>query len=96
MENFGKFMLVLIFMVVGTFLGAYVVTKLWGWFVVGAFGVPQISMATAIGLSILISLFSLKYKEESDDFETLTKKFIFAITGKLVALLFGWVVYLFV
>ena len=36
---------------------AYVIMKIWDWYVVSAFTLPQITMATAFGLSLLASLF---------------------------------------
>jgi hypothetical protein len=44
-------------MIVGAVVRAYVVAKLWGWYMVAAFGLPQISMTTAFGLSLIMAVF---------------------------------------
>jgi len=38
---------------------SFVITKLWGWFIVGQFGLPQIGVWHAYGLLTLASCFSV-------------------------------------
>lgn len=72
-------------------LGGWVITKLWGWYVV-PFGIPQISLAHAIGLNYLITYLTACYHKES---RTLTERIIIPIATPLIFLLMGWIVSLF-
>jgi len=47
----------LIALLVSAVVRAYVIARLWGWFMAPAFHVPEISMSTAFGLSLFASLF---------------------------------------
>ena len=74
---------------------AYVLSVLWGWFVV-PLGVPPISIAWAYGLSCIVGLFWYNALS-SDSTETgLAKAFsglLKVILVPLLALFFGWIAY---
>ena len=73
--------------IVGTFLNAFALTKMWGWFIV-PLGVASIGMAHAWGLTMLISWLTNHSYKTSDDqgLGVLVGK---AIIYPLFVLLFG-------
>jgi hypothetical protein len=85
----GEYVLgcVLIFIMIplGIFMRGWALTMMWGWFVV-PFGVMQISMPHALGLSGCIALFhgistaSTKNKSGEDDSPAVTVGKVFAMT----------------
>ena len=52
----GLLVLAVVAIVVGAVMNGYVLSVLWGWFVVPVFSVPPLSIATAIGLSLAIGM----------------------------------------
>lgn len=75
---------------VGTILWrGYVLAILWGWFAVPAFGLPQLTIAQAIGVSIVVGM--LTHQGFKDDRE-LGPLVALALLGPLVSLLIGWIV----
>ena len=70
---------------------AWVLTILWGWFIV-PFGLPALGIAWAIGIAATISIFTAKpVKSEEGDNSSLA----FAIVQPLMALLIGFVAHSF-
>ncbi len=83
--------------------GGWVFSILWGWFVVPVFGLPQLSVVQAIGLSLMIGYMTHHLKsddkdngddEDSAGAKTL-KNLLFAIFYPLLILSLGWVIHLF-
>lgn len=68
--------------------------KLWAWFVVAPFHAPDISVPTALGLSMLVNYTTrhgqrTPYKEE--EFTTVLLRLLFECIGMpLLVLAFGW------
>lgn len=95
MKELLIFVVSLALTVVATLWEAFVITKLWAWFIVPFFGLAPISLAMAVGFSALFALFAYQYiptnvsKEnmESFLFEGLFTKFWIA----LMALTIGWI-----
>ena len=54
-------------MVAGTILRGWVLSILWKWFMVSAFGLPVLSVAAAIGVSIVVSLMTFQYVYTEDN-----------------------------
>lgn len=81
-------------------LRAWVLTVLWGWFAV-PYGAPAIGIATAIGISLIVSMFTHNIsKEKSIKIKTMND-FTAEVMGRafgnpLATLLIGWIVSLFV
>lgn len=82
------------------FVRAYVICKIWGWYVVSAFSLPEISLSTAFGLSLLATLFvppSIpRTSEGGKDWVELVGEIIGLFIGQLlgyglVLILGGWV-----
>jgi len=61
-------------LVTGFFLSNFILTKLWGWFVVPIFSVPQISMVQSMGLTLLVG-YVLRSSLMVDGKEKLKKEF---------------------
>ena len=79
----------------------FVLTILWGWFVVPAFGLAPLSVPVAIGLSTIIGMY-MKVKIDDEAAKTSDEKAKEVITSIVVAavkpawlLLIGWIVTLF-
>lgn len=80
----------------------FVGTKLWTWFMVSTFGLPYINTVQAIGLTLLISLFS-PWKSYSDKeldeakatspAASLVSTLIHLLTASII-LLMGWLVHM--
>ena len=56
MKEIGFMAVVAAALVVGTLWKAYVLTILWAWFMVGQFNAPALSIPSAIGVSLVVSL----------------------------------------
>ncbi len=79
---------------VSSILCGFVLTVLWGWFVVPTFGLPQLSLVPAIGVSMVASYLSHQYIPSKDG-DSFTSALAYSITYPLITLLFGWIVHLF-
>lgn len=76
-----------------TIFSGFVITKLWMWFVIPAFGLQPLSIPLALGLGTLVSYFAWRQKD-SEVGET-TKDFIKAMMVIYIRpalfLLIGWI-----
>ncbi len=76
----------------------YAFSVLWGWFVMPYFGVAALSIPVAIGLTMVVSFLTYQFTHTEDN-RSSREKIIEGITIGLLrpafALLFGWVVTLF-
>ena len=77
-------------MVATAIMRGYVLSILWGWFVVPIFGVPQIGIAQAIGVAMVVSLMTHQYvpQKEKDRWMPV----ITALLTPVFALAIGWIV----
>lgn len=76
-------------------LNGWVLTKLWAWFIVTGFGVEPIGIATALGISLIVSMMVPKPKTQPNEADTLLAIGSIAgasVGGSLGALGFGWVI----
>jgi hypothetical protein len=75
-----------------TLLGAFTTMTLWMWFGV-PLGLPQIGMAHAVGISLLVSNFkTLPNINEKKPDESFGEVILKTIVANLFFLAFGWVV----
>lgn len=74
----------------------YVLSTLWGWFLVPALGLPAISIPSAIGIDLVVSYMTHQYRENTNDLgrdvEMLIKGMVYSTGRPAVALFFGWIV----
>ena len=81
---------------VGAVVKGWAFIKLWGWFVVPAFGLPGVTMAQAIGIGALISLLTHQISEcEKEEKSIIARTFstcMGLILGPIVVVGFAWLV----
>jgi len=98
METFGKFMTVVLGMIISPIINGFVILKMWAWFVVPIFETHPLKLAEAIGLMFLVNYLKIGRNKETtkDNFwgEFVTNIFFLIIMSGF-ALLSGWVVTLF-
>lgn len=74
----------------------WVLTVLWGWFVVPTFALPKLSIAVAIGLTLIVGMFkSYQVKNEEKSTEDKVVEWVAGILVPLFILFLGWIVHLF-
>ena len=96
---FGLFVAAIALIVVGSIMNGWVLSIMWGWFVVPLFGVPVLKVAPAIGVALVAKMLthqsSSKSNEKKDTSETVGE-LIAAFLSPMVTLLIGWIVLQFV
>ena len=98
MENFGKFMTVVLAMIITPIINGFVFSKLWFWFIVPTLQMQPLRVIEAIGIIFLINFIRVKRDKEADKnkfWETFASNMVFIVFMAGFALLFGWVVTLF-
>lgn len=73
----------------------YVLSKLWTWFIQDKFGLPAIGIATAIGISYIVTLLTYQYyyiKDERTEDQKIASGFLILIFIPLLSLIFGSIV----
>ena len=61
-----KFLMILVFWCIGLvnlMLQGYVLSTLWGWFLVKPLGLPALEVVPAIGLTLIVSLLVARFRE---------------------------------
>lgn len=69
-------------------LKAWVITILWGWYIVPAFGLAPLRMVYAFGLALLVSYLTFHYTEDKRGFWA---KLGFGLFSSVMVLLVGWI-----
>ena len=81
---------------VGYIWSGYVLTILWGWFVVSTFGMPALQLAPAIGLAVVVGYLTHQYipkmPKEGSSFDQMAHSFGHMALKPAMALLVGWIV----
>ena len=79
-------------------LNGWVLSILWGWFLV-PLGLAPISVISAIGIALILNYIQKDFKAEETEGDTAIDKFVNAITKALAkplgALFVGWIITLF-
>ncbi len=73
----------------------YVLTILWGWFIVPTFNAPALSVATAIGIATVVGMFSSVQNESKDEdkkYSALALYFVNGFVTPALALGIGYLV----
>lgn len=93
--------LVVVFsLILGPIWSGYVLTILWGWFMVPAFSLPVLHTANAIGLCIVVRYLTWQLVDcqepKRDAMEKVIRSAMFAFGSPAFGLAFGWIVHKFV
>jgi hypothetical protein len=95
MENFGKFMLVLITMIVNPLIRGYVFLSLWSWFIVPTLNLNPLRLVEAIGLMFVFSYLTTPLKKQDPPEEGLVVQLITLTITQIayggIVLLFGYI-----
>jgi len=87
---------VLVLLAISAIWKGYVLTVLWGWFVVPTFGLPALSLAPAIGMSMVVSFLTHQSdatkEQEGSSSERLAKAVAHALLVPALVLGIGAVV----
>jgi uncharacterized membrane protein len=99
MKIIGYAVTTVVFILISSIWSGYVLSKLWSWFVVTTFSLPEIGVATAIGLALTIGYLT-KGEEKADaegkEFgELLLEAIIKALMKPTFTLGIGWVITVF-
>lgn len=67
----------------------YVLSILWGWFIVRAFGLPALNIPLAIGLSLTVGFLTQRLRQEKE-----STHFVIGVAtlAPAVSLFMGWIV----
>lgn len=94
MENFGKFMSVVILLVLTPIVNGFVLVKLWSWFIVSTFSVNPLRIPEAIGIMTILGF--LIYHNTESKTKSFWEQFYESIGSSLgrvlVALVLGYIV----
>ncbi len=99
---FGGIVGIGLLLVLSSIFNGYALSVLWGWFIVPTFGAPALGIVPAIGIAMVVSYLthqkneSKKEDEDDDGIGVKIFKLAIPVLGKpALALLFGWIVHLF-
>jgi len=99
MKIIGYAVTLVIIIFINSIWSGYVLSKLWAWFVVTTFSLPEISIATAIGLALIIGYLTKgeeKVDTENKEFGELFLEATFkGLMKPTISLGIGWVITLF-
>jgi hypothetical protein len=97
MKVIGYIATLVVFGFIGAVWGAFVLCKLWEWFIVEQFGIAQIGITTAIGLSLIVSYLTHLNtgNDDKEPCEKLIEVVVVVLLKPAYTLLFGWIVTLF-
>jgi len=86
------------YVVIQPILSGWALTHLWRWFIVPQFGVSELSIAEAIGISLVVSYLTyhpVETKDDRSDNEKYSAMIVYLLRP-LITLAVGWVVHQFV
>lgn len=77
-----------------TALRGWVLATLWTWLMVPIFGFARLTVWQAIGVSLIVGVFTMKMPRDDDDnaLQSVIKIVIYSVVSYAFALLLGWVV----
>ena len=94
----GKSLMAVVTIVGGWLLSGWVLTILWGWFIVPTFRQPQLGIAPALGVALIVRYLTRQNIDIVEPERTTTERWIRTAVGLLLPLTWlgmGWVVHLF-
>lgn len=94
---FGALVSIPALLAISTILNGWVLVYLWLWFISPVFGLAELTLGQAIGLSMVVSFLSYQYIEsqkskDSDLFESLFTAFFISIFRPALVFSFGWLI----
>jgi hypothetical protein len=95
MEVIGFITSIIVIIIASTIWKGYVLTVLWKWFVVPAFGLPLINIPTAIGICSIMTFLTMRHKtgqDERDLSERVSEALILSMISPAIFLFGGWIV----
>lgn len=98
MEKIGKITIFLIMVALLIVFNAFVMTKLWFWFITPVFNIPVLTLTQAIGLNLFLAYLQPKKIEvnSEDWYEAFKLTFKYGVIFNIIVLLFGWLFTLFI
>ena len=85
--------------IVSIILNGWVLSILWSWFIAPLFGLPLLSITTAIGMAIVIRLLTYQYSDDMFKNKSMSELIGavigHSIFGPLLVLFIGWIVHCF-
>lgn len=99
MEKVAKFAFGTTYLVISIIFSAYVLSVLWGWFIV-PLGVSAIGIAHALGINVLVAFLKMKKKDTKKEkvdnyFGSVCESVTLAILAASFAFGFGWIATIF-
>ena len=90
-------MLGLILSIPSMILQGWIFTKIWGWFIVGTFGLQPLSIIQALGVMMFVSYLTVKLDKDTDDdfWGEYIEKYLFKVFMSLWVLFISWILFLF-
>jgi len=84
----GSFIVGFLIVFIGAVWGGFVLHTLWGWFVVPNLGVPQISIAQSLGITVIMRMIVSinKTENQSDITDIFTRPLGALIAGSIIQL----------
>lgn len=98
MCDFVKSVFLILVTMISVLYFGFALKTLWDWFVVTSFNLPPLSLATAMGLVVMSSLFksSSPVDKNESDADYLAKGLVEVMVRPTMVLLCGWIVSWFV
>jgi hypothetical protein len=100
MKTIGYITTFIVIAALSTMWNGYALSILWGWFIVPTFEAPVLSVGYAIGIAMVVSYLTNHndpFKNQDEEWkERFSKAIAYGLIKPAIALLFGWVVTLFI
>lgn len=87
-----KSILLLLFSVATLLYQAFVLTALWGWFVVHHFEMAELPLSVAVGILLIYALITIKFQEKEVDMEEYVARIIYSLSAYTIILFTGCIV----
>ena len=94
MENFGKFVTILLGMLLSTLMNGFVFMKLWNWFIVSIFEAKPLILIQSMAIMVLIAFIRIRKSKDGDEdfWKVFIESMIFVILTSSFTLLIGFIV----
>lgn len=99
MENFGKFCLMLIILTLSVFIGGFIFIKLYEWFIIPVFHLPQPTFTQALGIMLFIGYLKGTSKKDTENDKSIEDYIEDCIKSMVLAVFvlgLGYLIYQFV